>query len=64
MDQWLPGWGYREWGGPGGGIRKDTKIYLGGMEMFIILIVVMILRVYTYVQTYQTCTLNMYNLLY
>ena len=32
--------------------------------VFIILIVVMILRVYTYVQTYQTCTLNMYSLLY
>lgn len=49
---------------PGEGIRKDTKKYLGDGEMFIILIVVMILRVYTYVQTYQMCTLNVYSLLY
>lgn len=46
------------------GDQKGHKEIFRGMEMFIILIVVMILRVYTYVQTYQMCTLNVYSLLY
>lgn len=54
---------YSNAGGKGGHTAKQLQEILGVMDLFIILITVLILWVYTYVKTYQLMYLRMCSLL-